>query len=206
MKKRKIILIFILLALVSACRFGSPSSSVETGNDNKNNSVPGETPPVVNNAAHLNGKVAHISDGDTFIVESADGKKTTVRIHAIDAPELSQTFGAESRENLRALIANQEVEIRKYDTDQYHRMVGSVFFNDKDIGLEQIKGGYAWHFKQYQKQQQPEERTAYTAAEEAARSAHLGLWRDGSATNPQNYRRSHKNPYTKQSPTPFRSF
>jgi endonuclease YncB( thermonuclease family) len=195
MKPNEIIIVFIFLALSSGCRFGS-TSNVETGNDNGNISITKELPPVINDANHIVGKVVHISDGDTFIVESANGERTTIRVHAIDAPELSQTFGKESRENLRALIANQQVEIHKYDIDQYRRVVGSVFLNDRDIGLEQVKGGYAWHFKQYQKEQTADERTAYSDAENGAKNNRLGLWRDGDVQAPQDYRRTHKNPYS----------
>jgi endonuclease YncB( thermonuclease family) len=148
----------------------------------------------------------HISDGDTFIVEDENGERITVRIHAIDAPELAQTFGRESREQLRALIANQGVEVRRQKTDQYHRTVGTVFLDGKDIGLEMVGGGYAWHFKQYQKEQPADERKLYADAEAAARNSRLGLWRDGDPAPPWEYRRTHENPHTKQSPTPLRSF
>jgi endonuclease YncB( thermonuclease family) len=145
----------------------------------------------MNDPARLSGKVVHISDGDTFIIEDENGKRTTVRIHAIDAPELSQDFGRESRENLRALIADQQVEIRKHNTDQFQRIVGTVFTGQKDIGLAQVAGGFAWHFKQYQKEQPADEREAYAKAEETARSSRLGLWSGNNPLPPKDYRRGH---------------
>ncbi len=144
----------------------------------------------------IRGTVVHISDGDTFIVEDENGKRTTIRIHAIDAPELSQDFGRESRENLRALIADQQVEVRTHDTDQFRRIVGTVFTGEenvapKDIGLAQVAGGFAWHFKQYQKEQPADERRAYSEAEETARNSRLGLWRGNNPLPPKDYRRTH---------------
>lgn len=171
--------------LAGACR----SVKVSSGN-NKSNAPPKKSALPENDAARIVGKVVHISDGDTFIVESSNGERTSIRIHAIDAPELSQTFGKESREQLRALIANQTVEVRKHNIDQFRRIVGAVFLNGKDIGLEMTSGGYVWHFKQYQKEQSPEEQRAYAAAEDSAREAHIGLWRDGPATPPWDYRRT----------------
>jgi endonuclease YncB( thermonuclease family) len=145
-------------------------------------------------SSSIKGTVVHISDGDTFIVEDEQGKRTTVRIHAIDAPELSQEFGKESREALRALIANQQVEVREHNKDQYRRSVGQVFLDGKDIGLEQVASGNAWHFKQYEKEQPAEERQAYTVAEKSARDSRLGIWRNGIPEAPQDYRRTHENP------------
>lgn len=137
----------------------------------------------------IRGTVVHISDGDTFIVEAEGGERTTIRIHAIDAPELAQTFGKESREALRALIANQPVEIKQQKTDQYHRVVGSVFLNGKDIGLEMLNSGNVWYFRQYQKEQPAEEQQAYLAAEATALHQNLGLWRDAHPIPPWEYRR-----------------
>jgi endonuclease YncB( thermonuclease family) len=80
------------------------------------------------------------------------------------------------------------VEVRKQATDRYRRTVGAVFLDGKDIGLEMISGGCAWHYKQYQKEQTAENGKAYADAENAARSSRLGLWRNASATPPWDYR------------------
>ncbi len=193
MRKHLILYLFLLLAgfavLTGACR----SFQLSSGNNKSNNASSKINAPAEKDRARIVGKVVHISDGDTFIVESNSGERTTIRIHAIDAPELSQTFGKQSREQLRALIANQTVEVRKQKIDQYRRIVGTVFLDGKDIGLEMTGGGYVWHFKQYQKEQSPEEQRAYTAAENSARDSRLGLWRDGPATPPWDYRRSNQN-------------
>lgn len=182
-----------ILCLIAATFFGckyetgqtdvsaTPSPTINTGN------------PGSRYETYLEDKVSfrvvHISDGDTIVVEDKDGKRTTVRMHAIDAPELSQSFGRESREQLRALIDNQRVEIREKNRDQFKRVVGQVFFEGKDVGLEMVRGGYVWHFKQYERQQSAGDRKMYNDAEQAARSSRLGLWRENNPTNPQNYRR-----------------
>jgi endonuclease YncB( thermonuclease family) len=193
--RRHIILSSFLLftgfvTVAGGCRFVEVSPGINNAYTAPKKRAPSNDPARI---ADIKGAVVHISDGDTFIVESAGGERTTIRIHAIDAPELSQDFGKESREQLRALIANQTVTVRKHNTDQYRRIVGSVFLNEKDIGLEMIGGGYAWHFKQYQKQQSAEEQKAYTAAENAARESRLGIWRDSNPTAPWDYRRLNQN-------------
>jgi endonuclease YncB( thermonuclease family) len=196
---KKFTLVALIFIAVAGCRYGPPQD------ENSSREAPQNSPAAAPSAARKNtdrnmiaGRVVHISDGDTFIIEKENGERVTVRVHAIDAPELSQEFGRESRENLRALIDNQQVEIRQQTTDQFHRTVGQVFLNGKDIGLEQVAGGFAWHFKQYAKQQQPDERKAYADAEETARNGRRGLWQSGQAENPQDYRRTQGNHGTRR--------
>jgi endonuclease YncB( thermonuclease family) len=195
MRSKNPALLFALIfaAFLSGCYNGSAvpanGAAVEKANRPAKTAKPQDL---------IKGTVVHISDGDTFIIENDGGERTTVRIHAIDAPELSQAFGKESREALRALIANQTVEIRKQKSDQYRRIVGDVFSDGKDIGLEQIKNGFAWHYKQFQKEQSLENRKFYTDAEDQAKSSGLGLWQDAQPMPPWDYRRAHGNPYIKQ--------
>lgn len=193
MKKYLYIIGFIMAlsisGLVSGCR--APESN------NNFKPIDGPSAPAISDQENRDprvtiGKVVHISDGDTFVMEMAGGVRATVRIHAIDAPELAQDFGKESREHLRALIANQQVQVRKQKLDQFQRMVGTVFLNGKDTGLQMVSDGYAWHFKQYEKEQPLAERAAYAAAEKTARELQLGLWQDNDSLPPQDYRRTHE--------------
>ena len=182
------------------CRL--PFGKVSSVNANNTVVKTGDRPAKVNTSsesspAGIKGTVVHISDGDTFIVEADSGERTTVRIHAIDAPELAQAFGKESREALRALIANQAVEIKQQKIDQYHRIVGSVLLDGKDIGLEMLNGGNVWYFRQYQKELPAETQQAYASAEATALHLNLGLWRDAHPIPPWEYRRTHANPHTK---------
>ena len=39
----------------------------------------------------------------------------------------------------------------------------------RDINIEQVKAGMAWHFKKYEDEQSPEDRRTYAAAEQSAR-------------------------------------
>lgn len=67
-----------------------------------------------------------------------------------------------------------EVEWNKHD--KYQRIVGKVLLDSQDICLEQIKAGMPWHYKKYEMEQTPQDRTRYAAAEYEARAAHRGLW------------------------------
>ena len=97
------------------------------------------------NAAELNGKVIHISDGDTIHVLTNDKKKYKIRLNGIDAPESSQDYGNKSKENLKRYIYNKDVTVTYNSKDQYDRLLGTVYLNKQDINLQQIKDGYAWY-------------------------------------------------------------
>jgi len=188
--------LFLLLVLVTMMSAGCRSDQLSSSPNTDSSLRPANSPaknstPIENDPRRINGTVVHISDGDTFILENAIGERTTVRIHAIDAPELAQSFGKESREELRALIVNQQVVVRKQKKDQFNRIVGDVFLGDKNIGLDMVALGYAWHFKQYQKEQSPNDRKLFTDAETTAHNSRLGLWREDNPTAPQEYRRTH---------------
>ncbi len=82
-----------------------------------------------------------IIDGDTFRL--SNGEK--VRLIGIDAPELSQPGGEESREYLRRLILNKGVILEKgyEDRDKYGRLLRFVYIDDTCINEEMIRQGYA---------------------------------------------------------------
>lgn len=190
-----LIAFFICFTILTSA--GCRSERFSSGNTNDTVAKTGDRPAKVNTPSEsgtelIKGTVVHISDGDTFIIENGSGERTTVRIHAIDAPELAQAFGRESREALRALIANQTVEIKQQKIDQYHRIVGSVFLDGKDIGLEMLNGGNVWYYRQFQKELTAEDQQAYASAEATALHLDLGLWRDAHPIPPWEYRRGQR--------------
>lgn len=46
----------------------------------------------------------------------------------------------------------------------------------------------AWHYKKYEIEQSPEDRAWYSAAETKAKDAKLGLWVQGNAIRPEDFR------------------
>lgn len=72
--------------------------------------------------------------------------------------------------------------------DKYGRSIGKVSTEKvKDVNLEIINAGYAWHYKEYNKDK------SYTSAENNARVRKLGLWQDRSPIKPQNFRKKRSN-------------
>jgi endonuclease YncB( thermonuclease family) len=132
--------------------------------------------------------VIGLSDGDTITVLDQENVQHKVRLEGIDAPESRQAFGTVSRRNLADLAFNHEVTVQYSKTDQYGRLVGKVIVDGRDVNLEQIEAGQAWHYKEYQNEQSPEDRTLYAEAETKAREEKRGLWTDPLPTPPWEYR------------------
>jgi endonuclease YncB( thermonuclease family) len=140
-------------------------------------------------ALQVEGQVVAVHDGDT--VTLLDGRRVQhrVRIAGIDAPERGQPFGTSARENLARLVHGRRVEARCHKRDRFGREVCSVFVAARDVGLEQVRDGLAWWYREYAREQRLEDRASYAAAEEEARSARRGLWRDANPQAPWAWRR-----------------
>lgn len=140
----------------------------------------------------LTGEVVGLADGDTLTVLTSDRQQVKVRLAGIDAPEKSQSFGTQARQALSAMAFRQKVSITWQKQDRYGRIVGVVMVGRLDVGLELIRLGLAWHYKQYEAEQTPRDRSAYAAAELQARAGHIGLWQDKAPMAPWNFRNSKK--------------
>jgi micrococcal nuclease len=70
-----------------------------------------------------------IHDGDTLRVRSSKGEVIKVRFACVDAPELKQPLGQESRNYLRSMIneAGGKVKIQIVDVDRYGRSLGEIW-------------------------------------------------------------------------------
>ena len=128
------------------------------------------------------GKVVSIADGDTITV-LLDKVQHRIRLQHIDAPESGQDFGTKAKKVLGDKVFGQEVKIVWIGRDKYKRILGEVHLDDRNINLEMVKEGFAWHYVQYSKSQE------YAKAEKEAKEKKLGLWAMGSPTPPWDFRR-----------------
>jgi endonuclease YncB( thermonuclease family) len=139
---------------------------------------------AVSLAAELQGQVIRVSDGDTLIVLDAQRQQHTIRLTGIDAPEKSQAFGPESRDHLAQAVLNQAVTVAYDKHDKYGRIVGKVLAQGVDANLAQLQAGWAWHYRQYQREQSAEDRSLYSETESLAREAQKGLWQGHTPPEP----------------------
>jgi micrococcal nuclease len=134
------------------------------------------------------GKVTGIKDGDTFEV-LYDGQPEKVRLAEIDCPEKSQAFGKNARQYASDLCFGKTVTVVSTGKrDRYGRVVGTITTGDgTDVNEELVKAGFAWHYKQYSKNEQ------LSDLEEEARVKRLGLWADKNPIAPWEWRRAKRN-------------
>ncbi len=137
----------------------------------------------------VDGQVVAVQDGDTVTILDAARVQHRVRIAGIDAPEKGQAFGKAAKQSLARLVHGRRVEARCPKRDRYGREVCSLYLGARDVGLEQVRGGYAWWYREYAREQTPDDRLAYEAAESDARGARRGLWNDQAPQPPASFRR-----------------
>lgn len=137
----------------------------------------------------LTGKVFKVMDGDTIELLTkaskeenpyAPVKRVKIRLFGIDAPEKKQEFGIQAKNYLSSLIFNEEVKVIVENKDKYGRLVGTIYFNNKDINKEMVKNGYAWAYEEYS--------TKYLAHQADTQMFKLGLWKSGRAIKPSEFR------------------
>ncbi len=119
-------------------------------------------------------KVTRVIDGDTFETES--GLK--VRLIGINAPEIKDIFGHESRQYLSDLIENKTVDLQKdnfsRDKDKYNRLLRYVILDSTDINKKMISDGFALAYLKYQFNKINE----YEQAQIQAKKMNSGMWAD----------------------------
>lgn len=139
-------------------------------------------------AAELTGRVVGVSDGDTITVLDTNHMQYKIRLAGIDAPESKQAFGSRSKQHLSSLVYNRQVLVEWNKLDRYGRTVGVVLVDGHDANLEQVRAGMAWWYRQYAREQTPDDRRFYESAEQEARAAKRGLWADPAPVPPWAWR------------------
>jgi len=114
-----------------------------------------------------------VIDGDTIVSD-----RVRIRISGIDAPEMSQSGGAEARSHLIRLIAGGSVRIEPLGADRYGRTVARVHARCGDLGRLMVRDGYAR--SAYGNQ--------YAGEEREARQTRAGLWAGSGISSPAAHR------------------
>lgn len=142
--------------------------------------------------ADFSGKCVGVLDGDTVSVIK-NGTPIRIRLHGIDCPESSQDFGTKAKNFTANMAFGKNVEVKEQNTDGYGRIVGVVFVDGKNLNLELLKAGLAWHYKQFSTDK------TYAEAEKNAREQKIGLWSNPNPIPPWEFR---KKTYRKDANSP----
>jgi micrococcal nuclease len=141
-------------------------------------------------ARTLEGRVTHVTDGDTIWVRPAQGGAAVeVRLHGIDAPEICQPFGVQAREALAARLLRRRVVLDVRAQDTYERTLARVDLQGQDVGAWLVSAGWAWS-SGFRHRAGP-----YAQEESAARAERRGLWEGDSPLDPRRFRRQHGSCY-----------
>lgn len=122
-----------------------------------------------------------VHDGDTITV-GHNGITTVIRLAEIDAPELKQPHGEQSRQSLTALCLGKNAKYSFVTRDKYRRTVARVSCAGTDASREQVRAGMAWVFDRY-----VTDVSLYDTQNEA-QASRRGLWMDANPTPPWEWR------------------
>ena len=122
-------------------------------------------------------------DGDTIRVA-----RRTIRLSGLDAPELDQVAkhedgywykqGLRVKSELIRVIGGKHVQVQIEGTDKYGRVLGTVLYEDKDVGEWLVRQGYA--IAAYGDQ--------YKHVEREAQRARRGMWAHAEMHDPRAWR------------------
>lgn len=151
-------------------------------------------------AGDIEGTVVDVSDGDTLTLVDHNKVRHTIRLVGIDAPELKQVFGPESKQHLSSLVLNRPARLVDKKRDRNGHDIGQLWVPDpdcnrpdcarkNDAGRMQLQAGMAWWYRGYPREQSDSDRGYYEYDEFDARARLKGLWQDDHAVPPWEWRK-----------------
>ena len=144
--------------------------------------------PIISHAEKIFGDVIEVTSGDKLTLLDTGHTMHKVRLIGIDAPETTQPYSKQSRDELFKQVYGRKVVVilTKYDHPGF--LIGKVLVNKKDINLQQIKHGMAWTSRHYQKELSLHEQKIYIDSQSRAKAWKIGLWRDNCPIEPWVFR------------------
>ncbi len=118
-------------------------------------------------------KVVEVTDGDTVkVIVRKGATPIKVRLHGIDAPELDQEYGEESKNALAVLVEGKVVLVDLLCLDKFRRWVGILHAGTsrQSVNKAMVEIGMAYNWPTYGR--------VYGGhnAQQRARSKRVGIW------------------------------
>lgn len=94
----------------------------------------------------LSGVPSSVHDGDTLAIDHHN-----VRLYGLDAPELTEAYGIQSREYLALIVKDQRIDCHPASTlPSYDRVVARCYLPDgRDVAQLMVEAGLALDCKRY---------------------------------------------------------
>ena len=139
--------------------------------------------------------VLRVIDGDSLKVLIAEvylddsehitrNHETELRLRDIDAPEFSQRGGHEAKKALEMVLKGNKLKaVVEADTDNYGRLLATIYVDDRNVSLEMVANGQAWIDAKYNKDQK------YWRVLKEAQLKKLGIWAEDDPVAPWEWRR-----------------
>ncbi|MFO1329513.1 MAG: thermonuclease family protein [Rubrivivax sp.] len=148
---------------------------------------PHAAPGAGGGGAGVRGVVTSVVDGDSlWITPDGGGKPMQLRLAGIDAPEICQEHGPESKAFLAELVLKKPVRVVTSGHDTYGRTLAHVHLEGVEVNRRLVEEGQAWSLRTKWDQ------GPYVSQEKMARALSRGLHRAGtSAIAPKDFRTRH---------------
>jgi endonuclease YncB( thermonuclease family) len=131
-------------------------------------------------------RVTRVFDGDTVWVQPlTGGRYRKLRLDGLDAPEICQSGGMDSRDTLTRRVLRQSVTVTERQRDDYGRGLATLDHAGEDVGGWMVARGQAWSYR-WRRSLGP-----YQAQEALARAHRLGLFAQADAEIPRTFRQRH---------------
>jgi endonuclease YncB( thermonuclease family) len=126
----------------------------------------------------LQAMVVEVKNGNTLVAVN-QGRKITVILEAVDAPQKGHPFDAIATKHLSDFVMGKLVAVEYSAIGNQSTLIGKVFVDSLDIGQQMIRDGAARFDKRRERNLSPQDRIAYIESETAARNEKRGVWQDG---------------------------
>ena len=131
-------------------------------------------------------RVTRVSDGDTVWVQPlSGGRYRKLRLDGLDAPEICQPGGTQSRDALASRVLRQSVTVTEGPHDTHGRGLAKLQHNGEDVGGWLVANGQAWSSRWHTSL------GPYQAQEALARIQRRGLFAQADAEIPRIFRQRH---------------
>lgn len=125
-------------------------------------------------------RLARIVDGDTVVIQTADGGSVAVRILGVKSfspagdKDPTAHVGQNAVTALGKMLEDKPIRVlvNADPKDKHGRTIATLFVDNRDVGLEMIKQGLVLAYPVYPFPAM----TIYLQEQEAARAARRGLW------------------------------
>lgn len=133
------------------------------------------------------GNVLAVEDSDRVKIATDEGNIYSLTLLGVDAPDEKQDHFKNAKKRLAELVRGKEVTVI-LRTNEMNETFATVYAGAEDVGLRLIQDGLAWYSPRRGRDQNAADRDKYIQAENSARSAKTGLWKDKDPIAPWTFR------------------